>query len=125
MKGPIAYALSYPNRLKDVMERLDLKKLESLHFYEPDTKSFPCLALAFAAVEGPESMPSALNAANEIAVAAFLEEKIAFLDIPRIIEYVLETMNHTPLSDLEHVVQVDQEARRLASEFVEANRSSK
>lgn len=123
MKGPIAFALSYPNRMGDVIERLDLKSLESLHFYEADTDVFRCLKLAYEALSGPDSMPTVLNAANEVAVAAFLENKIRFLDIPKIIEYLLETADHSRLSDLEHVVAVDAEARRLAQQFVDGLRS--
>lgn len=123
MKGPIAYALSYPERMGDVLKRLDLKSLESLHFYEADTDVFRCLKLAFDALAGPDSMPTVLNAANEVAVAAFLEKRIGFLDIPKTIEYLLETSDHSQLSDLEHVVAVDAEARRLAQQFIDGLRS--
>ena len=123
MKGPIAYALSYPERMDDVLKRLDLKSLESLHFYEADTDVFRCLKLAFNALAGPDSMPTVLNAANEVAVAAFLEKRIGFLDIPKTIEYLLETSDHSQLSDLEHVVAVDAEARRLAQQFIVGLRS--
>ena len=123
MKGPIAYALSYPERLEGVMACLDLKALESIHFYEADTLAFPCLRLAFEALSGAESMPASLNAANEVAVAAFLEGRIGFLDIPRTIEHVLETQPTQPLSTLEQVIAVDNEARRLATETIKTLRS--
>lgn len=118
MKGPIAYALSYPKRLDGIMKRLDLKSLEKLSFYEPDTEAFPCLKLAFETLNGPDSAPTALNAANEIAVAAFLNDEIGFLDIPATIDHVLETMDHQRLSDIEQVIDIDREARRLAESFI-------
>jgi len=118
MKGPIAYALSYPKRLSGIMKQLDLKSLQKLSFYEPDTEAFPCLKLAFEALAGPDSAPTALNAANEIAVAAFLDSGIGFLDIPATISHVLETMEHQKLSDIEQVIEIDRKARELAQSFV-------
>ena len=118
MKGPIAYALSYPNRLEKVMERLDLKTLESLSFYEVDSNVFPCLQLAYEALEGSESMPAVINAANEVAVGAFLENRIGFLDIPRTIEHLLETIHPASVSTLEQVVALDEEARIRAHEYI-------
>lgn len=118
MKGPIAYALSYPDRLNQVMRPLDLPALSTLHFYKADKKVFPCLQLAYTALSGPPSMPAALNAANEVAVAAFLKNRIPFTGIWRTIEHVLETLPHGDLSNLEDVLMFDKQARRVAEEFV-------
>jgi 1-deoxy-D-xylulose-5-phosphate reductoisomerase len=119
MRGPIAYALSYPERLDEVIPSLDLAKIGSLTFEHADTKTFPCLALAFQALAGPASAPAALNAANEVAVQSFLDRKIRFADIPRTLEHVLGTVEHGPLSDLEQVVAADAQGRRVAQVFVE------
>ena len=89
MRTPIAYAIGWPNRMQAPVERLDLTKLSGLTFFEPDTTRFPALGLARNALETGGQAPCVLNAANEIAVAAFLKEQIAFLDIPRLVEGTL------------------------------------
>ena len=90
MKGPIAYALSYPERLEDPMPVLDLSRIEKLTFRKPDTECFPCLLYAYEAAKEGGTMPAVLNAANEVAVDAFLQKRIGFNDIPVIIK---DTMN--------------------------------
>jgi 1-deoxy-D-xylulose-5-phosphate reductoisomerase len=95
MKAPIAYCLSYPERLEGVIERLNLASIGSLSFEETDTDRFPCLQLAYDAIKIGGTMPAVLNAANEIAVNRFLEQKIGFMDIPRIIKQVMD--NHEPI----------------------------
>jgi 1-deoxy-D-xylulose-5-phosphate reductoisomerase len=90
MKGAIAYAMSYPERMDRVIEYLDLAKIGTLTFNEPDMESFPCLKYAYEALEAGGTMPAALNAANEVAVEAFLDEKIGFMDIPAIIKKTME-----------------------------------
>ncbi|HEX9114281.1 MAG TPA: 1-deoxy-D-xylulose-5-phosphate reductoisomerase, partial [Nitrospirota bacterium] len=94
MKGPIAYALTYPERLAGVSPDLDLARVGALTFEEPDTERFPCLAYAFAALNAGGTMPAVLSAANEVAVGYFLEEKIGYGDIARVIRSTMDA--HTP-----------------------------
>jgi 1-deoxy-D-xylulose-5-phosphate reductoisomerase len=118
MKTPIAYALAYPERLPISIPRLDLFRLQKLSFYPPDEEKFPCLRLAFDACRRGSTMPAVLNAANEIAVHAFLEKKIAFYDIPRVIEEVMNSHNPCAKPDLEAVLQADAWARTEASKII-------
>ena len=90
MRGAIAYAMTWPNRMEDVIAPLDLASVGSLTFKEPDMGSFPCLAYAYEALEHGGTMPAVLNAANEVAVEAFLNEEIGFMDIPAIIKRSME-----------------------------------
>jgi 1-deoxy-D-xylulose-5-phosphate reductoisomerase len=117
MRLPILYALAYPERIPSALT-FDLKSLSRLDFAEPDLTRFPCLRLAYEAAAAGQSACIALNAADEIAVAAFLEEKIPFLGIPRTIEKVLEQTVSQPLSSIEHVLQADQEARAIARNLI-------
>jgi len=116
MKVPIQYALSYPSRWPAPHERLALTELTRLDFEPPDTKKFPCLRLAYDALEAGGTAPAVLNAANEAAVELFLDEQIAFLDIPRLIEQVLDRMSVRSASSLEELVATDAEARRRVEE---------
>jgi 1-deoxy-D-xylulose-5-phosphate reductoisomerase len=100
MKTPIAYALSYPDRLPLDLPPLDLCALKTLTFEEPDQEKFPCLALAYRAARTGGTAPAVLNAANEVAVEAFLSGRIGFLDIAAVIRRVLD--RHSPL-ELEHI----------------------
>ena len=90
MRTPIAYALAYPKRIDAGVAPLDLFKIATLNFVAPDFERFPCLALAYQALRTGGTAPAVLNAANEVAVDAFLNKKISFLDIPRLIKHVLE-----------------------------------
>lgn len=119
MKVPIQYALTYPARWAAPHERLDWSELSRLDFELPDVEKFPCLRLAFDALELGGTAPAVLNAANEEAVALFLDEQIGFMDIPRLIESALE--RHTPISDpsLDALHAADQEARRRVQELVQ------
>ena len=110
---PILYALTYPGRLPGPAERLDLTRVGSLSFEEPDTGRFPCLALAREALEAGDCAPAILNAANEIAVAAFLAGQIRFTQIPELIAEALGHVPNRPLSSIEACVDVDAETRRL------------
>jgi 1-deoxy-D-xylulose-5-phosphate reductoisomerase len=115
MRVPIAVALAHPDRLELDLPRLDLTALGSLHFETPDRKRFPCLGLAYAALAADEAAPAVLNAANELAVAAFLEGRIAFPRIAAANEATLEA--HVargaagPLRDLRDVLEADTWAR--------------
>jgi len=118
MKGAIAYALSYPKRLPLKQPIPDFFTMQHLDFYEPDLDKFPCLSLAYTACQQGQTYPAVLNAANEIAVSAFLDKKIGFMDIPRLIEKALN--NHTPKGamDLSYVLQADQWAREVVSKWI-------
>jgi 1-deoxy-D-xylulose-5-phosphate reductoisomerase len=121
MRTPIAYALGYPDRLESGVSALDLFKIARLDFEAPDVKRFPCLRLAFEALKRGGTAPAVLNAANEIAVDAFLKQKIGFMDIPRMIESVLTTADIEPIDALEQVVAADVTARAAAVEWMRAN----
>jgi 1-deoxy-D-xylulose 5-phosphate reductoisomerase (EC 1.1.1.267) len=119
MRLPIQYALLYPERHPCPVQRLDLTKIGALTFEPPDEVRFPCLRLAKLAVQVGGTMPAVLNAADEIAVNAFLQRKIGFMDIPAIIEAVME--RHRPIAepDLNTVWEVDEWARAMAQELVQ------
>jgi 1-deoxy-D-xylulose-5-phosphate reductoisomerase len=121
MRTPIAYALGYPDRLESGVGALDLLKIARLDFESPDIKRFPCLRLAFEALKQGGTAPAVLNAANEIAVQAFLDEKIGFMDIPRMIESVLANASIESASTLEMVIAADEAARRTSSEWIRAH----
>ncbi|HLD09259.1 MAG TPA: 1-deoxy-D-xylulose-5-phosphate reductoisomerase, partial [Methylophilaceae bacterium] len=121
MRTPIAYALGYPDRLESGVGALDLLKIARLDFEAPDIKRFPCLRLAFEALKQGGTAPAVLNAANEIAVQAFLDEKIGFMDIPRLIESVLANASVESVSTLEMVIAADEAARRTSSEWIRAH----
>jgi 1-deoxy-D-xylulose-5-phosphate reductoisomerase len=114
MRLPLLYALSYPERIYTNWEPLDLVKAGSLTFREPDHQKYPCMKLAYAAGRAGGCMPAVLNAANEQAVALFLEEKISFLDIPRLIEQVCDRYQAHNRTDpaLEDILAADQWARQ-------------
>lgn len=124
MRIPIAYALGWPERLDADTPRLDLAEIGKLTFEPPDPSRFPPLRLARDVLRSGGSAPNVLNAANEVAVAAFLEERIGFADIASIVEATLEAMPVTPLDSLETVFTVDDEARRRADELI-AQRSKR
>lgn len=122
MRLPLLYALSYPERIATSWERLDLVKAGSLTFREPDHHKYPCMKLAYAAGRAGGTMPAVLNAANEQAVALFLEEQITFLDIPRLIETVCDRHQAQHRSDpsLEDILAADQWARQAVLQATEA-----
>ncbi len=119
MKIPIAYALSYPDRLAVQSPALDLFQLQKLSFYPPDEERFACLRLAAAACRRGSTMPAVLNAANEIAVEAFLQERIGFLDIPRLIETVMNMHQTSEVLTLEAILAADQWARQEAQQVMD------
>ena len=123
MKHAIQYALTYPTRQAGCLEPLDFTRSSQLTFEEPDWERFPCLRLAYEALEIGGTMPAVLNAANEIAVQAFLDNKIRLSDIPRLIESVMRKHQTQPASSLEAVLESDAQARRQAIEFLSVNAS--
>jgi 1-deoxy-D-xylulose-5-phosphate reductoisomerase len=114
MRTPIAYGLAYPERIDAGVAPLDLFKVATMNFVAPDFERFPCLALAYQALRAAGTAPAVLNAANEVAVAAFLEKQISFLHIPRVIEAVLDALPVSTVSCLDDVLGADAEARRAA-----------
>ena len=114
MKAPIAYALSYPERVSTGVKPLDLTTFSGLTFHTPDLNKFRCLGLAYRAIREGESMPAVMNAANEIAVDAFLEGAIGFVQIADVIEATMNTHQATDLATIEQVLQADRWARETA-----------
>ena len=117
MKVPIQYALSFPARWEAPHERLDWSELSRLDFARPDTGKFPCLRLAYEAMEATGTAPAILNAANEVAVERFLDEQIGFTDIPRAVEQALTQIPVRPEPTLDDLVVADEEARRFVEEL--------
>ena len=120
MRTPIANALAYPERIDSGVAQLDLTQMAALQFLKPDFERFPCLALAFDALRAGGTAPSLLNAANEVAVQAFLERRIGFRDIDRVVRQVLDDVPHGPASSIEAVLAQDALARGAANDLVAA-----
>ena len=114
MRIPISYALAYPERLPNTLPSLNLFDIQTLSFYPPDFQRFPCLQLAFDAARAGGTMPAVLNAANEVAVQAFLDETIAFLDIPTVIEAAMVQHTPEPILDASVAIHADRWARECA-----------
>jgi 1-deoxy-D-xylulose-5-phosphate reductoisomerase len=120
MKHAIQYALTYPERQPSCLEPLDFRKISQLTFEEPDFERFPCLALAYKALKTGGTMPAVLNAANEIAVQAFLDGRIRLSEIPQVNASVMNEHRAQAASSLEIVLQADNQARKQAGEVVAA-----
>ena len=119
MRTPIAYGLAYPERIDAGVAPLDLFKVATMNFVAPDFERFPCLALAYQALRAAGTAPAILNAANEIAVEAFLDRRIPFLAIPRVIGAVLDALPVGAVGSLEDVLGADAEARRVAQQKID------
>ncbi len=115
MRTPIAHALSWPERMASGVERLDLAAVARLDFEPADFERFPCLKLGYQAAKAGGGASTVLNAANEVAVEAFLKERIRFTDIPRIIQRTLEELSFEPPAGLESVLALDRDARAAAA----------
>jgi len=120
MRMPIQYALTYPERVASNQVALDWSKLKRLDFEKASTRRYPCLRQAREAMKKGGALPCALNAADEVAVAAFLERKLPFLGIPEVVEKVLGRMPRLKLQKMDDVLSADAEARRMAKEEVAA-----
>jgi 1-deoxy-D-xylulose-5-phosphate reductoisomerase len=120
MRTPIAYGLAWPERIEAGVAPLNLAQLAALNFSEPDLQRFPCLALAFSAAKIGGIAPTVLNAANEIAVASFLDGGLAYLQIPVIVEKTLNTIQNSAVDSLEVILDADAHARRIARDFISA-----
>ena len=120
MRTPIAYGLAWPERIEAGVAALNLTQLASLSFSEPDLKRFPCLAMAFTAAKTGGIAPTVLNAANEIAVAAFLDEGMPYLQIPQVVEKTLNAIQVSSVDSLEVILDIDAQARRAARDYIKA-----
>jgi 1-deoxy-D-xylulose-5-phosphate reductoisomerase len=118
MRVPILYALSYPDRLKSDLPRLNLNKYKSFTFSEPETEKFRNLSLAYRSLGKGGNMPCILNAANEIAVSAFLEGKIGFQEMPDVVEYAMENCTWHVSPDLDFLQNTDADAREKAISYI-------
>ena len=123
MRHAIQYALTYPERKENCMEPLDFKKLSQLTFEEPDLERFPCLSLAYKALKIGGTMPAALNAANEIAVQAFLDGMIRVNEIATVNENVMTAHQNSNDVTLETILEADEAARKLAAKFLKGKGS--
>jgi 1-deoxy-D-xylulose-5-phosphate reductoisomerase len=118
MRTPIAHALAFPERIESGVGQLDLTQMSALQFHRPDFQRFPCLALAFEALRDGGTSPALLNAANEVAVQAFLERRIGFRDIDRVIGRVMDDSPNAEASSIDAVMEQDARARRAAEQVV-------
>jgi 1-deoxy-D-xylulose-5-phosphate reductoisomerase len=118
MHIPIAHALGWPERLTTEAKRLDLAAVARLDFSRPDTERFPALRVARAVLEAGGGAPAIMNAANEVAVAAFLARRIGFLDIVGMVEAVLDRLGAPPAADLDTIIALDTAARRAADAMI-------
>jgi len=118
MKIPIAYALTYPERIMNDLPSLNLAKTGNLEFFKPDKKKFPCLGIAYAACLCGGTAPAVLNAADEIAVSAFMKNKIRFIDLPEIIEKILSRHDSIKDPSLDDILQADLWARKETKKIV-------
>lgn len=118
MRIPIAHALAWPQRFESGAEALDLFAIGQLNFCAPDFERFPNLRLAYQAIKAGGVMPAVLNAANEAAVAAFLEERLRFTDIPIVIEYCMEHISQRSVETIAAVLEADRESRALADSYI-------
>jgi 1-deoxy-D-xylulose-5-phosphate reductoisomerase len=119
MRHAIQYALTYPERYPCELPPLDLTQLSTLHFEAPDMERFPCIALAYRALREGGTLAAAMNAANEEAVRAFLDERISLTDIPRVIKEVMDGHQTKPVENLEVVLETDHIARAAALDVIE------
>ncbi len=119
MTVPIQYALTYPKRLPTTAKQLDLVLARSLEFLAPDMERFPCLAYAYEAGNAGGTMPAAMNAANEVAVQAFIRGEIGYLDIPRVIRKVMDTTQKHNHPSLVTILDIDKLAKEKAQLLIE------
>ena len=118
MRTPIAFGLAWPQRIDAGVAQLNLTQLAGLSFSEPNFSQFPCLSLAFAAANAGGTAPAVLNAANEIAVAAFLDEGLPYLQIAKVVESTLNAVPSVAADSLEIILGADSKARQFANDFI-------
>jgi 1-deoxy-D-xylulose-5-phosphate reductoisomerase len=122
MRTPIAYALAWPERVEAGVKRLNLTEIHKLEFYPPDLESFPGLALAFQVLEAGGNAPVIFNAANEIAVEAFLQKRIGFLQISSMVSAALDVCETGKIDGLDEVLEYDHQARDVTSRLIQMNK---
>ncbi len=122
MRVPISYALSFPHRLHLHLPRLNLFQKGDLTFFPPDPERFPCLTLAYRSIEIGETMPAILNAANEVAVSAFLEGSLKFTDLPLLIQQVMNEHEVKPVQTIEDILRADQWGREKAKSILQGRK---
>ena len=118
MRGPIGHALFYPDSMSDHLPSVNLARIGTLQFCEPDVKKFRCLKLAYLALEAGETMPAVLNAANEVAVNAFLSRRIRFTDIPAVNEKTMDRFKPAAIHSIDDVLMADAWARQMAGDLI-------
>jgi 1-deoxy-D-xylulose-5-phosphate reductoisomerase len=118
MRHAIQYALTYPERHACQLPPLDLTAISRLHFEAPDLERFPCIRLAYRALSEGGTLPAAMNAANEEAVGAFLDQRIGLTEIPHVVQTVMESHQNQPARDIETVLAADRAARIAATEVI-------
>ncbi len=123
MKTPIAHALAYPERISAPVQSLDFTQISALTFKEPDPQRYPCLFMGIEASNQGQASTTALNAANEVAVSAFLHEQLSFLGIADVVKHVLDKLSATQAYTLEEIMDVDRQARELATAFVRSRQA--
>ena len=123
MKTPIAHALAYPERISAPVQSLDFTQISALTFKEPDPQRYPCLFMGIEASNQGQASTTALNAANEVAVSAFLHEQLSFLGIADVVKHVLDKLSATQAYSLEEIMDVDRQARELATAFVRSHQA--
>jgi len=119
MRHAIQYALTYPERHSCQLPPLDLTAVSGLHFETPDLDRFPCIALAYRALREGGTLPAAMNAANEEAVSAFINERICLTEIPQIIKTVMDQHSNQPAKDIRTILEADHQARLAAAAIIE------
>ncbi len=124
MEIPIAYALNYPNRLSNNIEKLDFFKIKTIEFFKPDLDKFKCLKLAFDAIKKGHSAQVVLNAADEVLVDCFLKGKIKYTDIPKYIEIMLEKHKCLTLNTINKILELDKEVRTELIELINKNKTT-
>ena len=118
MRTPIAHALSWPERIESGVEKLDLFEIAKLEFEKPDYERFPCLRLAEESIRKGGTAPAILNAANEVAVASFLDNELKFIDIAYIVEQTLKDLPSRAASSLNEILEDDLSARKIAEQLI-------
>lgn len=119
MRTPIAHALAWPERVESGVKPLDIAAIGRLEFHTPDLVRFPCLKLAYDALEAGGTAPAIMNAANEVAVQAFLERRIGFRMIDRLINRVMDKLSPVPVTAIDALLEQDRAARAMAHSFIE------
>ena len=120
MRTPISFTLAYPERIKTNVQRLNLSEIKKLTFFEPDLNKYPCLQLAYNSLEIGKSAPTILNAANEVAVQRFLEKKIKFLSIAKVVEKTLKNSSISRINSIKDVIEIDKDSRDLTNSIIKS-----